>query len=299
MGGYTDHSNLETSGAAAIPFGVRNSRQLVKVIKEAGVNAISATPSYPLHLENVVREELHIEPRDLGLELGLFGGEPALENPDFKRRLEETWGMKAMNANYGMSDVLCNFASVCKEVNELHFLGQGALVAQCIDPRTGADLPIENGTQGELVLTNLEREAQPLVRYRTRDMIEVLGTGPCRCGRTGFRFRVAGRSDDMLHVKGINVFPSGISRVIERFTPEATGEFQIVLTHPGPYDHLDIRVEHTEVLTPEKIECLRDRIGKAISTELTFNARLTMVPPRSISRTEMGKAVRVLRKHAM
>ena len=202
MGGFTDHANLETTGAAVFPFGVGNSRQLVRVIQEAGITALSSTPSYPKYLEKVVREELGIEPRELGLELGLFGGEPGLDNPDYRRRIEETWGLKAMNANYGVSDVLCNFAAVCQENYQLHFLAQGGLLLQLIDPATGADLKVEPGAVGEMVLTHLQKEAQPLIRYRTSDLLEITETGACACGRTGPRFRVIGRSDDMLHVKG-------------------------------------------------------------------------------------------------
>jgi phenylacetate-CoA ligase len=296
MGGYTDHSNLETTGATVVPFGVRNSSQLVRVIQEAKINVISSTPSYPNYLENVVREELGIEPVELGLRLGLFGGEPALENPNFRKHVEETWGMKASNANYGMSDVLCNFSSVCDDVYQLHFLGQGALIAQLIDPSNCEDIGIKEGIRAELVLTNLDREAQPLVRYRTRDMIEVLGVGLCRCGRTGFRMKVIGRSDDMLHVKGINVFPSGIAEVITTLVPDVTGDFQIVLKHPGPYDHLDIIVEHSEGIQPEEMECLRQKIEKKIGETLTFNANVELIPTNSIPRTEMGKAIRVVKK---
>ena len=297
MGGYTDHANLETTGAAVFPYGVGDSRQLVRIIREAGITAISSTPSYPNHLEEIVREELGIEPIDLGIRLGLFGGEPGLENPAYRKRIEETWGMRAQNANYGVSDALCNFASVCEENYQLHFLGQGALLAQLIDPATGEDLPIEEGVIGELVLTHLEKEAQPLLRYRTSDMMEILGTGPCRCGRTGFRFRVIGRSDDMLPVKGINVFPSGIARVLEGMVPAVTGEFQVVLTHPAPYTHLDILVEHGATIRPEEKEDLEGKIEARIKDGLSFTAVVKLVPPQSIKRSEMGKAIRVLRKY--
>ena len=295
MGGYTDHSNLELTGATVFPFGVGNSRQLVRVIRDAGINVISSTPSYPAYLENIVRDELGIEPRELGLRLGLFGGEPGLENPSYRNRIADTWGMQPQNANYGVSDVLCNFASVCSENYQLHFLAQGALLAQLIDPATGEDVPIEDGVKGELVLTHLEKEAQPLVRYRTSDILEILGTGPCRCGRTGFRFRVVGRADDMLHVKGINVFPNGISQVIETMVPDLNGEFQIVLDHPSPYTSLNITVEYGAGINPSQKDALARKLEEKIKAVLNFTARVDLVPPLTIQRKE--KAVRVLRRY--
>ena len=295
-GGYTDHRNLETTGATVIPFGVGNSSQLVRLIRDLNIDAISSTPSYPNRLENVVREELGVEPVELGLKLGLFGGEPGLEIPSFRKRIEKTWGMRAVNANYGMSDVLSSFASVCDESYELHFLGQGTVVAQTIDPSTCEDLPIAVGVTGELVLTHLDREAQPLIRYRTRDLIKVLGDGPCACGRTGFRFTVMGRSDDMLVVKGINVFPSGIAEVLNTMVPEVTGEFQIVLNNPGPYDGLDILVETPEFSGPGA-NVLSSNIQSKIKQILAFTARVEAVPPGSIPATEVGKVRRVLRRY--
>ncbi|RLB74738.1 MAG: phenylacetate--CoA ligase family protein, partial [Deltaproteobacteria bacterium] len=239
-----------------------------------------------------------IDPRDLGLELGLFGGEPGLENPAYRQRIENTWGMKAQNANYGVSDVLCNFAAVCRENYQLHFLGTGALLFQLIDPETGEDLPIEEGTVGEMVLTHLDKEAQPLVRYRTSDVLEILGVGPCSCGRTGLRFRVVGRADDMVHVKGINVFPNGIARVLESMVPEVTGEFQIVLDHPPPYAHLNITVESGAQKGAGDQDDLKKRIAMKLKEELNFKAVINLVPPGSIKRTEMGKAIRVVRTYS-
>jgi phenylacetate-CoA ligase len=297
MGGFTDHVNLETTGATVFPFGVGNSRQLVRVIQEAGVTALSSTPSYPKYLEQVVRDELGIEPAELGLKLGLFGGEPGLDNPDYRNRIESTWGMKAMNANYGVSDVLCNFAAVCEANYQLHFLAQGGLLLQLIDPATEEDLKIEPGVIGEMVLTHLRKEAQPLIRYRTSDLLQITETGPCACGRTGPRFKVIGRSDDMLHVKGINVFPNGIAKVLDSLVPEVTGEFQVVLSHPSPYTELTVTVEHGTTIKPEDMEGLRKRIGAEIKNELNFKAVLTLVPPDTIQRTQMGKARRVIRSY--
>ncbi len=298
MGGLTDHCNLETTGATVFPFGVGNSRQLVRVIQESGITVLSSTPSYPTYLEQVVRDELGIEPRDLGLQLGLFGGEPGLDNPTYRQRIEDAWGMKAQNANYGVSDVLCNFAAVCEENYQLHFLGTGTLLFQLIAPESGEDIPLEEGAVGEMVLTHLAKEAQPLVRYRTSDLVEILGTGPCACGRTGPRFKVIGRADDMLHVKGINVFPNGVARVLESMVPQVTGEFQIVLTHPSPYTHLDITVEQGEAVAASELEGLKRKITSSIKEELNFKAVVTLVPAKTIERTEMGKAIRVLRTYS-
>ncbi|MDC3237284.1 phenylacetate--CoA ligase family protein [bacterium] len=295
MGGYTDHANLETTGATVIPFGVGNSKQLIRVIKDMGINVISSTPSYPKYLEKVVKSEFNMNPVELGLELGLFGGEPGLENPVYRKRIETTWGMKAQNANYGVSDVLCNFASVCKENYKLHFLGQGALLLQLINPVTMEDIPITQGAVGEMVLTHLKKEAQPLVRYQTSDLMEILETGPCECGRTGFRFRIVGRADDMLHVKGINVFPNGIAMVLEDMIPEVTGEFQIILDHPSPYTGLDIKVEYGAHITPDKMSNLKSMIESKIKETLNFKGVVKLVKPESIERTKMGKARRVIR----
>ena len=295
MGGYTDHRNLERTGASVVPYGVGNSRRLVRVLQELEVDAIWSTPSYPNRLEHVVREELGIEPRELNMKLGVFGGEPGLGIPGFREHIEETWGIRASNV-YGLADSMCDLASVCDEVYELHIVSQGALLAHIIDPSTGEDLPIEEGVSGELVLTNLDREAQPLIRYRTRDLIEVLGVGPCDCGRTGFRFMVAGRSDDMLHVKGINVFPSGIAEVLNTLKPDVNGEFQVVLSHPGPYGELDITVESGRDTGPDA-EALARRIEGKIRQTLTFSSRVRLVPPGTIPMTEFGKVLRVAKRY--
>ena len=234
-------------------------------------------------------------PTELGLELGLFGGEPGLENPVYRKRIENTWGIKAQNANYGVSDVLCNFASVCPENYKLHFLGQGALLLQLINPVTMEDIPITQGAVGEMVLTHLKKEAQPLIRYQTSDLMEILETGPCECKRTGFRFRIVGRANDMLHVKGINVFPNGIAMVLEDMIPEVTGEFQIILDHPSPYTGLDIKVEHGAHITPDKMIDLKSMIENKINETLNFKGVVELVKPESIERTKMGKARRVIR----
>jgi phenylacetate-CoA ligase len=178
MGGLTDHMTLENTGALVMPFGVGSTELLIRTIREVGITAISCTPSYPAVLERVIEEKFPgLAPRDLGLELGLFGGEAGLDDPTFRARLKETWGMEPRNANYGVSDVFCNFAAQCTEDTRLHFLAADVLYPELVDPETGEPLPIEAGAGGELVLTHLLRDCQPLVRFRTGDIIVVPDSG--------------------------------------------------------------------------------------------------------------------------
>ena len=296
MGGYTEHGNIERTGAAVVPFGVGNTKLLVRVIRDAGVDAIMGTTSYPRVLESVVREELGVEPGDLGLKLAILGGEPGMEDPEFRARIEQVWGMRAQNL-FGISDILCTFGAVCDHVYEIHYQGAGAMIPQLVNPETGDPLAIEEGAVGELVGTSINKEAQPLLRYRTRDVLEITGTGPCRCGRTGFRFRMIGRADDMVHVRGINVFPTGIARVLNGLHLAVTGEFQVVLDHPPPYEGLDITIEEGEATTDDERPALTNRIVRALKDELDFTARIDLVPPGTLPRSQVGKAIRVRRTY--
>ena len=199
MRGLTDHTTLETTGATVIPFGVGDSELLIRTVLDLGINAISCTPSYPRVLERVLEDRFpNMKPRDLGLQLGLFGGEAGLDDDGFRSRLETTWGFKARNANYGVSDAFCNFAGQCDNSNDLHFVGLDVLYPELVDPNNGDSLPWQAGVEGELVLTHLAKECQPLVRFRTSDIIFKTDTESCACGRTAPRFRVVGRSDDMV-----------------------------------------------------------------------------------------------------
>lgn len=214
MGGYSDHAGLEATGATVVPYGVGGSRQLIQVIRELGIDAISCTPSYPKVLENVIEEHYpDLRPADLGLRLGLFGGEPGLDEPAFRRRLEETWGFKARNANFGVSDVLCNFAAQTEQCEDLHLLACDVLFPELVEADSGRRLPWRAGERGELVLTHLAKQAQPLVRFRTGDIVDLIATDTAPCGRTAPRFRVVGRADDMVVVRGLNLFPAMVGGV--------------------------------------------------------------------------------------
>jgi phenylacetate-CoA ligase len=294
MGGFTDHTTLEMTGAAVVPFGVGDTRLLVDTIRELRITAISCTPSYPAVLERVIAEHFpDLRPRDLGLRLGLFGGEAGVDDPAFRQRMETTWGMQARNANYGVSDVFCNFAGQTEFAGDLHFMALDVLHPELIVPETGALLPWREGERGELVLTHVARQCQPLVRFRTGDIIVLTGSGRARCGRTAPRFRVAGRSDDMVVVRGINVFPAQVAAVLNRHDA-LSGEYRIVLAGRGPHDVLPVEAELARAFGSVAPAGLADALATAFKRELGVTARIVLLPFGALPRTE-GKTRRVIR----
>ncbi|MBS0562324.1 MAG: AMP-binding protein [Proteobacteria bacterium] len=295
MGGYTDHATLEATGAAVVPFGVGETRLLVETIRDLSITAISCTPSYPAVLERTIADHFPgLRPRDLGLRLGLFGGEAGLDDPALRRRLEDVWGLSPRNANYGVSDVFCNFAGQTERDNDLHFMALDVLHPELVSPETGAPLPWREGTQGELVLTHVARECQPLVRFRTGDIVVLTGTGRAACGRTAPRFRVVGRSDDMVVVRGLNAFPTQVAAVLTR-NPALSGEYRIVLEGPPPYDALPVEAELAESAPPAEAASLAAAIEAEMKRALGLTARVALLPFGALPRTE-GKTRRVVRK---
>ncbi len=293
MGGYSDHAGLEATGATVIPFGVGGTETLIRTVGELGITAISCTPSYPAVLEQVIAARFDgLAPRDLGLRLGLFGGEPGLDDPAFRARLEATWGFQARNANYGVSDVLCNFAGQSEADSDLHFVALDVLYPELIDPDSTAPRPWREGETGELVLTHLVKDCQPLVRFRTGDIVTLTGLGTARCGRSAPRFRVVGRSDDMVVVRGLNVFPTMVAAVINGIDGLG-GDYRIALPGPPPYDRLPLVVERAG-LSGESDADLAANLEGAIKASLGVTARVTIRPAASLPRTE-GKTRRVLR----
>ncbi len=294
MGGVTDHLTLERTGAMVVPFGTGGTERLIHTIREVGINAISCTPSYPVVLERVLTENFpDFAPHDLGLKLGLFGGEPGLDDPALRERLNVTWGMQARNANYGVSDVLSNFAAQCEHDTRLHFLAGDVLYPELIDTETEEPRSIVAGQEGELVLTHLQRDCQPLVRFRTGDVIVVDETQACACGRKGMRFRVVGRSDDMVVVRGLNIYPTMIAAVINQFS-ELSGDYRIMLEHIPPYDALPLQVELAK--GRNVIAGLGQGIERAIKAKLGAKARVIVLPANSFPVTE-GKTKRVIRSY--
>lgn len=284
-GGLTDHMALETAGACVIPFGTGNTAKLLEIIEDLGVNVISSTPSYPSLLEKILRETSKKRPRDLGLRLGLFGGEAGLDNPELRAAMENIWGFGVRNANYGMSEVLSLFASQCERTNDLHFHGSDAVFIEILDANENT-LPVREGATGELVCTHLAKECQPLIRYRTRDVITITATGPCECGRTAWRFRVTGRTDEMFNVRGVNVFPTAVQKAILSRPDIASGQFRIILNGPGPYDRVEVKAEAAASLAATDWANAAKRLARVIQETAGASAEVVLVPIGHLPRTD-------------
>jgi phenylacetate-CoA ligase len=243
MGGYTDHQSLEEAGAAVIPFGVGHTKELIETILAIRPHAIHCTPSYLRKIEVILFEQFQLKPHDLKLKLGLFGAEPGLQNKAFRTEIESKWGITAMNANYGMADVLSMFGAECYYKEGMHFMGDDLLYPELINSETLENIGIAEGVTGELVLSNLQKQAQPVVRYRTKDVIRIITTKNCPCGHPGFKFEVIGRSDDMIVVKGVNVFLSTIENIIGKHLEALTGQYQVHVSRTIPVDRFRLVFE--------------------------------------------------------
>jgi phenylacetate-CoA ligase len=260
------------------------------LMRDFGATVLCSTPSYSLYLYEAMAEA-GIDIGDLKLKIGIFGAEPWTE--EMRRDIENKLGIKALDI-YGLSEIMgpgvaieCADAQSGLHIFEDHFL------PEIIDPNTGEVLP--PGSIGELVITTLTKEAQPLLRYRTRD-ITSLNYVPCSCGRTHVRIhRLMGRSDDMLIIRGVNVFPSQIEAILL----EAEGlapHYQLIVTREGSLDMLEVQVEIDEKLFSDEVKNLQrmeQKIQKNIKEFLGVTAKVRLVEPRSIQRSE-GKAKRIL-----
>ena len=294
IGGYTDHQSLERTGATVIPFGTGNSIHLIESIFHLKPTAIHCTPSYLSRLEFLLETEFAKRPRDLGLVKGLFGGEGGLDNDAFRQSLEEKWGMSVINANYGVSDVLSMIGSECSARAGLHFIAEKYLFPELVDPVTLSPMPLAQGSVGELVLTNLKKQAQPLVRFRTRDLIEVVSTDACACGRTSFRFRVVGRTDDLIVVKGVNFFPSSIVSIVAAFLEAINGEFQVRVGRNRPIETFTILLEARNHLSAASAEATRVAIHHQIHSKLFVNPAIVLVPEGGLEKSADGKTKKVV-----
>ncbi|OGW69861.1 MAG: hypothetical protein A2036_01415 [Omnitrophica bacterium GWA2_50_21] len=290
-GGLTDHQSLERTGAAVIPYGVGNSSNLIRTILSLRPTAIHCTPSYLTRLQTILKQEFSMEPRALGLSLGLFGGEGGLQDSDFRRHIEEVWGFRAMDANYGAADILSMFGAECHARDGLHFMGQGVIHPELKNLKDDTILNWEKGARGEFVFTSLRKECQPLVRYRSHDVVEILDINPCLCGRKSPRFKIVGRLEDMLVVRGINVFVSSIAACINRNLDRLTGEFRIRVNRKDPIEQCIVAVE---AKTNKDYEGLEQNLEEQFRQLIYFKPVVEILAEGSLPRTE-GKTHRLER----
>jgi phenylacetate-CoA ligase len=265
-------------GLVHIPMGTGNTERLLQAIEALRPDAAVLTPSYAAHL---------LEKTDLrasSVQRVLVAGEPGGGEPVFRAKLEAGWGAKVTEA-MGIGDIGVSLWGECEEQDGMHLGARGFVHAELIDPDTGAALPVEDGATGELVLTHLKHRAAPLLRFRTRDHVEVRTTS-CRCGRTGPRIRCIGRTDDMLIVRGVNVFPSAVREVVSLFAPKVSGHILVSPQAPGVKQEqpLPVSVELARDSAPPAD--LADAIRERIRAVLVVQTQVELVPFGTLRRSE-------------
>lgn len=289
-GGLGAHYGAETLGAATVPISGGATRRQVMLLKDFGSTVICCTPSYALFLDETARE-MGIDIKELPLRVGIFGAEPWTD--EMRRDIEKRLGITAIDI-YGLSEVMGPGVGIeCHEAQDGLHLMEDHFLCEVIDPESGEPLP--PGETGELVITTLTKEAIPLIRYRTRDLT-TLDIAPCKCGRTLARMhRVTGRSDDMLIIRGVNVFPSQIESIIIE-TEGLTPHYQLLVEREGNMDTLTVNVEVNESVFSDEIKNLQrleSKVQKNIKEFLGVTARVKLVEPKAIERS-MGKAKRIV-----
>jgi len=288
-GGLGMHFGAERLGCLAIPMGAGNTQRQLKLIQDFKVTALHIIPSYALYLANYCQQN-EIDPKGLGLRIALVGAEPYSE--ETRRRLEDIFGFKAFNS-YGLSEMNGpGVAFECQEQAGMH-LWEDAYLAEIIDPETLE--PAKPGEVGELVLTTLCREGMPIVRYRTRDLTRFL-PGACPCGREHVRIdRITGRSDDLIIIKGVNIYPMQIEQVLMSL-PEVGQNYLIELEREGPIDQIRVKVEVKEAHFIEDMRALnslKQKIAHKLRDEILVTPKVDLVEHNTLPKSE-GKAQRVV-----
>ena len=289
-GGLGFHYGAEKIGALTIPAGAGNSKRQIQLMQDFGTTAIHIIPSYALHLFNVF-EKVEVDPeKDTKVKIAFLGAEPHSEK--MRRKIEELYGFKAYNS-YGLSEMNGpGVAFECPSQGGMHIWEDNFLV-EIINPDTLEPLP--DGEEGELVLTTLMREGMPLLRYRTSDLTRIIPE-PCECGRTHKRIeRIKGRTDDMMILKGVNIFPIQIEKKLMEI-PGVGTNFQIILEREGFNDNMIVRVEVQKEFFSgnlKQLENLRQKIVEELKSDILITPRVELVEPGSLPKSE-GKAERVI-----
>ena len=290
-GGFGLHYGVEKVGAAVVPASSGNTERHIMLIRDFKADVLICTPSYALNIAEVARES-GVDPRSLSLSIGHFGAEPWTD--DMRNEIEMQMGLYAFN-NYGLSEIMGpGISGECYLRNGMHIQEDHFLV-ECLDPETLE--PVGPGERGELVITNLTKQAMPVLRYRTRDVC-TLDESPCACGRTGTRMgRMVGRTDDMLIIRGVNVFPSQIEEALLK-VEGAAPHYMIEVDRPGALDEMTVRVEMRATHFSDmisQVQALRDRLQRTIFGITGLHVRVELVKPQTLERFT-GKAKHVIDK---
>jgi phenylacetate-CoA ligase len=283
-GGIADHMSLEATGATVVPVGLGQSDRLLDLIPSLRPTGMFSITSYANHLAERARTK-ELDPAEVGLRTIVTGGEPGADIPEVRARIEATWGARVADT-YGLGEVWPTLGAQCEVRDGFHFSTPDLLVTEIVDPETDRALEWQPGATGELVFTHLRREASPLVRFRSRDRATVLALD-CPCGRGQPRFRLLGRVDDMIVVRGVNVFPSAIERLLAEAVPAMRG-FAIVLDQPIPAPPIPIAVEADDI--PEGLD-------RMIRERLQVQVAITALPPGTMASSEQ-KVKRIWRRYA-
>lgn len=288
-GGLGIHYGAERLGCLTIPAGAGNSKRQIKLLKDFAVSVVHIIPSYALHLSTVF-ESLGINPKDFNLRIFLIGAEPHTD--ETRRRIEEIYGVKAFNS-YGLSEMNGpGVAFECEYQNGMH-IWEDAFLAEIVDPVDLTTLP--EGEVGELIMTTLAREGMPLIRYRTKDLTRFL-PGECPCGRSHVRIdRITGRADDMIILKGVNIYPMQVEKVLMSMK-EVGQNYLIELYKEGHLDQMRVKVEIKDEYFVEDmrvLKALQSKIAKNLREEILITPRVELVEHNSLPKSQ-GKAIRVI-----
>jgi phenylacetate-CoA ligase len=280
---------FDRMGCTVIPVGTGNTERLVTAIQKLGATGISCTPSYGLYLIDWCAEH-RIDTETLGLRNMITAGEPGGGDPMIRARIERAFGCR-LRESMGIGDMSLSVWAEDEDGNGMNFAARGYVHAELIDPQTGATLPWEDGAQGELVYTALQREAMPLVRFRSRDHV-IVNMKPNPTGRTGPRIRCIGRTDDMLIVRGVNLFPSAIRSILKEFSPDVGETFRIFPRNKGvrqtPPLPLVVELGEGQVQAPEGLD---QRMTAEIRSRLMVNTEVSFVPYRTLPRETYKSAL--------
>lgn len=289
-GGLGAHYGGERAGCTVLPMSTGNTKRQVRLMDEFGVDCLCCTPSYALNIAEVAYEEGYDPAKDFPIHAGILGAEPCSEST--RKEIEQKLGIQVYDI-YGLSEIMGpGVACECSEQHGLHVC-EDQFIIEIVDPKTLQ--PVPDGEWGEVVFTTLCKDCSPLVRYRTRDISRII-PGQCACGRTSRRMdRIQGRTDDMMILRGVNVFPSQIEEEIVAF-PEIAPQYQLILSTKGTLDHVELLVETVPEFPFDEIrrlEKLKKDLQKALKENLQIAVDVKIVEPKTLERSE-GKAKRIV-----